>query len=398
MLSEYEYLATNRTESMFEEDVQVNIGLLRESISKSRIAIIGAAGSVGFSMVKAILPFHPRGVALLDISENNLVEVVRDLRSSVDIVIPENFVTLPIAMGSHEYSRFFAESKPFDYILNLSAIKHVRSEKDVYSLKRMIDTNVLFLNDFLESLPYQVQKFFSVSSDKATNPANLMGATKMAMEKMLLHSQRHPFSTARFANVAFSDGSLPYGFLKRIEKRQPISAPNDVKRYFISHKEAGQICLLSCILGENGDIYFPNLKEGLDEKPFSRIAVALLEKLGYEPYECSSEQEAKQKMEVLLPKKKWPCYFFESDTTGEKDYEEFYGPGEVIDLGKYLRVGIVKQSPAKEGGKAVHEFIRFARQAALDPTVQKTDYVRELKKIVPTLNHRELGKNLDQKM
>jgi FlaA1/EpsC-like NDP-sugar epimerase len=398
MLSEYEYLATNRHASFLSEDIENNRELLRKNICNSRIAVIGAAGSVGFAVVKALLQFNPRGIALIDISENNLVEVVRDIRSSANIVIPEDFAALPIAMGSPEFSRFFVESKPFDYIFNLCAIKHVRSEKDIYSLKRMIDTNILFLNDFLKSLSYPIRKFFSVSSDKATNPANLMGASKMAMEKILLHSQKHPFSTARFANVAFSDGSLPFGFLKRIEKRQPISAPNDVKRYFISHEEAGQICLLSCILGENGDVYFPHLKEGLDEITFSEIAVTLLEKLGYEPYECDSEEQAKREMDVLTAKKKWPCYFFKSDTTGEKDFEEFYGPEEIVDFMKYLHIGIIKQSPAKEDEKAIREFVCFASRAALDPAVTKADYVREIKSIVPTLHHKELGKNLDQKM
>jgi FlaA1/EpsC-like NDP-sugar epimerase len=398
MFSDYEYLATGRKESLFAKDVETNRRLLEENIRGSRVAVIGAAGSIGFSVVKNLLRFNPKGIALIDLSENNLVEVVRDLRSSENITVPEDFTALPIGVGSTECTRFFRESEPFDYILNLSAIKHVRSEKNIYCLVRMVDTNVLFIIDFLESIPYNFRKFFSVSSDKATNPANLMGASKIVMEKVLLHLQKQIFSTARFANVAFSDGSLPYGFLKRIEKRQPISAPRDVKRYFISHEEAGQICLLSCILGENGDIYFPELKKNTDEKTFSEIALNLLVYLGYEPYQCSSEDEAKHRTKELLIEKKWPCYFFDSDTSGEKPHEEFYDENEVLDLDKYKQIGVIKHSVNDVDKKEIMEFIRFAQLAKTDSFVQKSDYVREFKKVVPGLKHIETGKNLDQKM
>jgi FlaA1/EpsC-like NDP-sugar epimerase len=398
MLSEYESLATNRTSSMFEEDVQNNIQFLWERICNSRVAIIGAAGSIGFSVVKSIFRFKPAGLALIDISENNLVEVVRDCRSSADVVVPDEFTVLPVGLGSVEFSRFFRESNPFDYILNLSAIKHVRSEKNVYCLSRMIDVNISYLAEFLEELGYSAKKFFSVSSDKAVNPANLMGASKMVMEKILLGQQKHPFSTARFANVAFSDGSLPFGFLKRIEKRQPISSPRDVKRFFISHEEAGHICLLSSILGENGDVYFPILKRDDDEKTFSEIAVILLEKIGYEAYECSSEEEARQDIEALIAQKKWPCFFFDSDTTGEKDHEEFYSADETLDLESYKHIGVIKHSGNDIDKKVVAEFLRFVKEAKSNNAVKKSDYVEEFRKVVPTLRHVETGKSLDQKM
>ncbi len=383
---------------MFDEDVRDNLQPLKERICNSRVAIIGAAGSIGFSVVKNILRFKPAGMALIDISENNLVEVVRDCRSSSDLIVPDEFTVLPVGLGSTEFLRFFNESKPFDYILNLSAIKHVRSEKNIYCLIRMIDTNVNYMAEFLDKLGYGVKKFFSVSSDKAVNPASLMGASKMVMEKILLNQNKHPFSTARFANVAFSDGSLPFAFLKRIEKRQPISSPRDVRRFFISHAEAGHICLLSSMLGENGDVYFPALKQGSDEKTFSEIAVKLLEKLGYEAYECSSEQEARQDVEALIAKKKWPCFFFDSDTTGEKDYEEFYGVDELVDFDKYKNIGVIKQTSDGVNGEALDAFLRFVKDAKSNSGIKKSDYVKEFEKIVPTLTHVETGKNLDQKM
>jgi len=398
MLSDYESLVTNRTSSMFDEDVQNNLPLLRECICNSRVAIIGAAGSIGFSVVKSILRFRPAGMSLIDISENNLVEVVRDCRSSRGLTVPDEFTVLPIGLGSVEFLRFFNESKPFDYVLNLSAIKHVRSEKDIYSLIRMIDTNVNYMADFLEGLEYRVKKFFSVSSDKAVNPASLMGASKMVMEKILLNQRKHPFSTARFANVAFSDGSLPFAFLRRIEKKQPISSPRDVRRFFISHEEAGGICLLSSMLGENGDVYFPALKQGCDERTFAEIAVKLLEKLGYAAHECSSEEEARQDAEALIARKKWPCFFFDSDTTGEKDYEEFYTETELVDFNRYKNIGIIKQTFNDVSPEILAAFLQFVKNAKSDRGIKKSDYVKEFQKIVPTLAHIETGKNLDQKM
>ena len=398
MVSDYEKIVTRRDRSLFIDDFTVNYRALEEAIRGSRIAVIGAAGSIGAAVVKAMLQFVPKAISLIDLSENNLVELVRDLRSSKGIRVPEDFATLPIGLWTTEFGRYFQDSPRFDYFLNLSAMKHVRSEKNIHCLMRMLDTNVVFLRDFLWHNPYRFQKVFSVSSDKAANPANLMGASKMIMEKVLLvHADEQPFSTARFANVAFSDGSLPYGFLRRIDKRQPISAPNDVRRYFISHQEAGELCVLACMLGENCDVFFPKLTGGKDEKTFSQIAVDLLEALGYEPIECGSEEEAKDLADELIPQRKWPCYFFKSDTTGEKEYEEFYVEGERLDMDRFQRIGVTKRSPLTDT-EPIDAFIRFCRNAKSNPYVTKEDYVQAMLKVVPTLQHAETGRNLDQKM
>jgi FlaA1/EpsC-like NDP-sugar epimerase len=397
-IHEYEAIVICRSASLFASTIEERRSMLEDRINGSRVAVVGAAGSIGAAVVKTILQYGPAAISLVDLSENNLVEVVRDLRSTDGIKLPEDFASLPIGLGSTEFDRYLADSKPFDYFLNLSAMKHVRSEKDIYCLMRMIDTNVVFLYDFLRHNPYRFRKVFSVSSDKAANPANLMGASKMVMEQVLLaRANEQPFSTARFANVAFSDGSLPYGFLRRIEKRQPISAPNDVRRYFISHQEAGELCVLSCMLGENCDVFFPKLTGGKDEKTFSQIAVDLLEALGYEPVECSSEEEAKSRTEELILQKRWPCYFFKSDTTGEKDHEEFYVEGERLDMDRFANIGVTKREPLRVAGP-VEEFIEFCRGAKIDPNITKEDYVRAMLKIVPTLRHVETGRNLDQKM
>lgn len=394
----FERIVTGRTESLFGEDIRASHTELLDALRNSRIAVVGAAGSIGSAVVRVLLRFRPAALSLIDLSENNLVEIVRDLRSEESLRVPDEFVTMPIGMGSVEFVRYFAEEKLFDYFLNLSAIKHVRSERNIYCLMRMMDTNVVFLHDFLAGNPYAFKKVFSVSSDKAANPANLMGASKMAMENSLLsRSDTQPFSTARFANVAFSDGSLPFGFLQRINKHQPISAPRDVRRYFISHQEAGELCVLSCALGRNREVFFPKLAEGRDEKTFAEIAQHLLQALGFEPVACASEQEAKVRASELIAKKQWPCFFFASDTTGEKEFEEFYTPDETLDLNRFRQIGVIQQPPWSHHAQ-LEEFADFARKAKTAARITKADYVREIRKIVPTLQHQETGKNLDQKM
>ena len=398
ILADYEKVATGRERSLFAGDLDDHRADISERLKGSRVAVVGAAGSIGFSTVRAILEFSPQTMALFDLDENGLVEVIRELRSSPAIRPPDELVELPIGLGSSEFARYFSDQEPFDFILNLSALKHVRSEKDVYSLIRMVDTNVLFLNDFVRNLPRPCRNFFSVSSDKAVNPGSLMGATKMVMERVLLsHADVQHYSSARFANVAFSNGSLPFGLLQRLQKRQPLAAPKDVRRYFISHEEAGHLCLLSSILGENGDVFFPKL-EGLTEKTFPEIAVELLSMLGYEAFECGTEDEARASIEELLPRKKWPCLFTSSDTSGEKPFEEFYGEGDSLELNRFHCVGVVKQTVNGVDTAATDEFIRFARTAKSRPDVSKTDYVAALERVIPSLEHIHSEKSLDEKM
>ena len=411
-----------RSKSLLDEDMAANRGAVRDAVAGARILVIGAAGSIGCAFVKQLIPYRPGALHLVDISENNLVEVVRDLRSAPPaLALPDDFRTFPVAMGSEEFERMLGDRGDYDYVVNFSALKHVRSEKDPFSLMRMYNTNVLYVKRLLEALAGTgVRKHFSVSSDKAANPANVMGATKIFMERILLaYSERVAFSTARFANVAFSDGSLLHGFLQRLAKRQPFAAPYDVKRYFISHEEAGQLCLLACFLGENRDIYFPKLDEGSDLLTFSEIAVLVLEACGLEPDLCASEDEAKEKAELIrdrapiispmsfqspqnaknkdLTPGKWPCYFFASDTTGEKPYEEFYTAADRVDLERYRNVGVISQPPWTDMARierALAAFEAIRRGAAW----RKEDMVEAIRIIVPELAHEETGRNLDQKM
>lgn len=393
-----ESLATRREGSLFVADVEKNRDVLTESLAGCRIAIVGAAGSIGRAVLGSLLPFGPRSVALLDLDENGLVEIVRDLRSMRSARVPRELEVLPIGLGSRECQRYFEESLPFDYIVNLAAMKHVRSEKDVYSLARMIDTNVAALESLLSELPYACRKVFSVSSDKAVRPANLMGASKRIMEGVLLrHSGHQAVSTARFANVAFSNGSLPAGFLMRLQKRQPLAAPTDVERHFLSHEEAGQLCLLSVVCAANREVYVPK-REGLTAVLMDDLAASLLRSMGYEPYRCASEQEARERVEELIARRKWPCHFAPSDTTGEKPVEEFSEGCEIVDCDRYQQIGVIEGGAGSLDAGALNGFLEFVRRAGGDARVSKRDYVREVQRVVPTLQHEELDRSLDEKM
>ncbi|HMG66779.1 MAG TPA: UDP-N-acetylglucosamine 4,6-dehydratase, partial [Chitinophagaceae bacterium] len=314
-----------RERELFEEDILQYDKEIKEIISSSSFLVIGGAGSIGQAVTKEIFKRNPRKLHVVDISENNLVELLRDIRSSSGY-ISGDFQTFSLDAGSVEYEAFIRADGRYDYVLNLSALKHVRSEKDPYTLMRMINVNVLNTEKtLLHSIQNDSKKYFCVSSDKATNPVNMMGASKRIMEMFLMYrSNEINISTARFANVAFSDGSLLYSFNQRIQKRQPIVAPNDIRRYFITPKEAGELCLMSCLFGENRDIFFPKMTKDLHLVSFADIAVKYLRAIGYEPFICTDEEESREFANTLPQKNYWPCFFTVSDTTGEKDFEEFY--------------------------------------------------------------------------
>ncbi|MDF1877759.1 UDP-N-acetylglucosamine 4,6-dehydratase, partial [Sulfurimonas sp. SAG-AH-194-L11] len=328
-------LFTNDLSTLDEEIVQI--------VSQSSFLVLGGAGSIGQAVTKEIFKRQPKKLHVVDISENNMVELVRDIRSSYGYIDGE-FATYALDIGSLEYDAFIQADGKYDYILNLSALKHVRSEKDPFTLMRMIDTNIFNTDKTIkQSIENGVKKYFCVSTDKAANPVNMMGASKRIME-MFVHrnSLNMEVSMARFANVAFSDGSLLHGFNQRIEKRQPIVAPNDIKRYFVTPQESGELCLMSCIFGENRDIFFPKLSAELNLISFADIAVKYLKEKGYEPYLCKSEDEARALVHTLPKEGKWPCLFTVSDTTGEKDFEEFFTENETLDMDRFQNLGIIK--------------------------------------------------------
>ena len=387
-----------RNDPMFTSDFENSFTELSESVRQSKFLVIGAAGSIGQAVTKEIFSLGPRVLHAVDISENNMVELVRDIRSTKGYS-DGDFRTFALDCGTDIFESFVNAEGPYDYILNLSALKHVRSEKDPFTLMRMIDVNILNTIKTIDiAKKNNSKKYFCVSTDKAANPVNMMGASKRIMEMFLMkESQNISLSTARFANVAFSDGSLLHGFNQRFIKRQPFSAPSDVRRYFVTPKESGQLCLMSCILGSNRDIFFPKLSEDLDLTTFSSIAIKYLNEMGYEPYECSSEKEARDRMNELIKIKKWPCYFFKSDTTGEKDFEEFYTNDEEKDLKKFMAIGIVKNK-INYSKDNLDAFLREIQLIRNSNTWDKKIIVDIFNKLLPNFDHVETGKYLDQKM
>ena len=387
-----------RDQELFTKDISNHELELKSIVSDSRFLVIGGAGSIGQAVTKEIFKRNPKKLHVVDISENNMVELVRDIRSSYGY-IDGDFQTFALDIGSLEYDAFIQADGEYDYVLNLSALKHVRSEKDPYTLMRMIEVNVFNTDKTIQqSLDKGVKKYFCVSTDKAANPVNMMGASKRIMEMFLMRRSKDiNISTARFANVAFSDGSLLHGFNQRIQKLQPIVAPNDIKRYFVIPKESGELCLMSCIFGENRDVFFPKLSESLHLITFADIAVRYLKELGYEPYLCESEDEARELIKTLPQQGKWPCLFTSSDTTGEKDFEEFFTENEILDMDRFDNLGVIKNE-FRINDELLNLFSSRTQELKSNKAWSKEDIVELFFKMIPDFGHRETGKYLDAKM
>lgn len=387
-----------RAEPLFDADLLRLKSELLDMVRGSRFLVIGGAGSIGQAVTREIFKRDPAVLHVVDISENNMVELVRDIRSTIGYGSGD-FRTFAIDCGSREFEAFFAVEGPYDYVLNLSALKHVRSEKDPFTLMRMVDVNVFNTVKTLQmARDGGARKYFCVSTDKAANPVNIMGASKRIMELFLMReSLAQSISMARFANVAFSDGSLLHGFNQRFARRQPISAPNDVRRYFVTPQESGELCLLSCLLGGNRDILFPKLSEKLHLITFSEIARRYLQRLGYETYECANEDEARDRAEALIANKLWPCYFFKSDTTGEKDFEEFFTDKEDLDMTCFESVGVIRNQPVFVA-RTLNRFSAGVAALRQQPTWTKADIVKLFFEMLPDFAHLETGKYLDERM
>lgn len=388
----------DRESEIFEKDIAIHEKELVSIVQKSSFLVIGGAGSIGQAVTKEIFKRNPLKLHVVDISENNMVELVRDLRSSYGY-IDGDFQTFALDIGSIEYDVFINSDGQYDYVLNLSALKHVRSEKDPFTLMRMIDVNIFNTEKTLQqSIKNGTKKYFCVSTDKAANPVNMMGASKRIMEMYLMRKSKEiKISTARFANVAFSDGSLLHGFNQRIIKKQPIVAPNDIKRYFVTPKESGELCLMSCVFGENRDVFFPKLSQNLHLITFADIAVKYLAELGYEAYECKTEQEARDNADSLIEQKKWPCLFTVSDTTGEKDFEEFFTDNEVLDMERFENLGVIKNEANFDKIKLEIFSERIAKIKS-NKSWNKEEIVDLFYYMIPNFGHKETGKYLDSKM
>lgn len=390
---------TNRPRSMFLRDIENNRETLAGKIGGKSVLVIGGAGSIGSSFIKAVLPFKPSSLVVADINENALAELTRDLRATKGMFVPGDYIPYPMDFASPVFEKMFRRRGGFDIVANFSAHKHVRSEKDIYSVEALIQNNVLHAGLLLDLLAeFPPEEYFCVSTDKAANPVNIMGASKRIMEDVIFsYSDRFPVKTARFANVAFSNGSLPAGFLARIQKLQPISAPSDVRRYFVSPEESGQICLLACLLGKNREIFFPRLEEA-QMMTFDKIADALLQEYGYRALRCESDGEALDKARALKAgSRDYPVHYSASDTSGEKAYEEFYTEGETVDLKRFDALGVVtgKEIPDQERVQALLDELNrvFGGQQ-----ITKEDVVSVIKAYLPNFEHIETGKSLDGKM
>ena len=390
---------TKREKSMFLTDIEVNCEKLMEKIKGKSVLVIGGAGSIGSSFIKAILSFKPKTLVVVDINENGLAELTRDLRSTKGMYVPEDYVPYPMSFASSVFEKMFRSRGGFDIVANFSAHKHVRSEKDIYSVEALLQNNVLQAKKLLDLLAeFPPEEYFCVSTDKAANPVNIMGASKRIMEDVIFaYSDKFPVKTARFANVAFSNGSLPAGFIARLQKLQPISAPADVKRYFVSPEESGQICMLSCMLGKNREIFFPRLEEA-QMMTFDKIATAFLEENGYEVLECASDAEAVEKaVELRKGSKKYPVHYSGSNTSGEKAFEEFYTDSEKVDFVRLQALGIVTGKQIPDVSRIETLFAKLNAVFAKENTT-KEDVVKIMAEYLPNFEHIETGKSLDSKM
>ena len=395
---------TKRPKSMFAPDIEANEETLFNEIKDKKVCVIGGAGSIGSSFIKAILRFEPKSVVVVDLNENGLAELVRDVRSTDGLYVPEEFRCYTLNFADPIFERIFHEENGFDIVANFSAHKHVRSEKDRYSVQALIENNDIKAKKLMDLLSvYPPKHFFCVSTDKAANPVNIMGPSKRIMEDLVMaYNKIFKVTTARFANVAFSNGSLPDGWIHRLQKKQPLAAPSDVKRYFVSPEESGQICMLACILGKPGEVFFPKLGED-QMLTFSAICDDFVKAEGFDKELCESDEEAKVKasnlkLETLKPETvKYPVRFFTSDTTGEKAYEEFYVPGEKIDMQRFQALGVVEQTTRHDMSE-VNTFFKDLETLFQKEDFTKAQVVEIIKKFIPNFEHEEKGKNLDQKM
>lgn len=387
-----------RHEPLFGDDLHELNFKMAELVSESKFLVLGGAGSIGQAVAKEIFKKNPRKLHIVDISENNLVELVRDIRSSIGY-IDGNFETFALDIGSLEYDCFIEADGEYDYVLNLSAMKHVRSERDPFTLMRMIDVNIFNTNKTLQqSIDSGIKKYFCVSTDKAANPINMMGGSKRIMEMFLMRqSEKLEISTARFANVAFSDGSLLHGFNQRIDKSQPITAPTDIKRYFLTSREAGQLCLLSCMFGENRDIFFPKINKNFQLVSLSKIAERYVISRGFQPYFCKNEHEARELSGSLPAKGLWPCLFEASNTTGEKDFEEFHTSGEKLDLQRFTNIGVIKNDLSYDS-VLLDSFNSSIHDLKQNRVWKKEQLVKLFENLMPHFQHKDIGKHLDNKM
>jgi nucleoside-diphosphate-sugar epimerase len=395
-------IVTGRTNSLFASDLEASRDRVLAKVRDRRILVIGGGGSIGAATVRIILDYQPSALHIVDHNENYLAELVRELRGRSAGIPDIDFRALPLDYGGPVMERFLADSPPYDVVLNFAALKHVRSEKDIYSVLQMFDTNVVghlrfkrWLADHRHGATY-----FAVSTDKAANPVSLMGASKRLMEDLIFDvaaASSQSTTSARFANVAFSNGSLLQGFGYRLAKRQPLAVPRDTRRYFISHQEAGELCLLATCRIPDGHIAVPRVDATLQLQLLEDIACACLDYWGLSAERYVDEAQARNDVERLAREDRWPLLLTPLDTGGEKPFEEFVGAGEsAIDCG-LLNVSALRHIPGAAAGQKLFEQIaRWVDEP--DSAIAKAKFVSVISAALPNFRHSQSEQNLDQRL
>ncbi len=407
--------ATGRHADLCAADVQGLKTRLLEQVKGRRVLVVGGAGSIGSATIMQLLPLRPRALTVLDTNENNLAELLRTIRSA-DQPFDGDLLVQPLDYGSPLATRFLAGQPPYDLVMSFAALKHVRSERDEWSLTRMLEVNLCKADRFLAAIRkhgHGQGGVFFVSTDKAADPVSLMGASKRAMELLLwAHCEAgapaslldggvappaRRMTTARFANVAFSDGSLPWGFLQRLEKQQPLACPGDVRRYLVTPIEAGQICLIGALICPHRHMVIPRLNPDRDLVRFTDIAAATLRDHGLAPVWFKDPEQARRAVLEEKSQGRYPVLVTQSDTSGEKEVEQFVGADEVaIDIGLE---GVQAVAAGRVDIGALTEVLSVIDRAATGAeALAKMDLVAALKRLVPELDHRDTGKSLDKKM
>jgi FlaA1/EpsC-like NDP-sugar epimerase len=387
---------TRRPESLFAEDIRLNHSQLSERIDGKTVLVIGGAGTIGSSFIRALLLFKPKALCVVDTNENGLAELTRDLRSDVRYNVPADYLTYPMDFGSTVFAKMFRSRNGFEVVANFAAHKHVRSEKDRYSIEAMLETNVFKAHRLLDLMvDFRPERYFSVSTDKAANPVNVMGASKKLMEEVILaYGDLFPVTTARFANVAFSNGSLLASYSERLARLQPLVAPTDIRRYFVSPEESGHICLLAATLGKSREVLFPRLRED-QMMTFADIARAWLKGQGFEPWETQDESEARTQVQRKVEEQCYPLFLFSSNTSGEKAYEEFYTKEETTDFDRFRQLGVVTDAYHRQRDE-LGDIISHLREVLDRPDGDKELIVSAMSDLINNFSHLETGKSLDE--
>jgi FlaA1/EpsC-like NDP-sugar epimerase len=389
---------TSRQESFFESDVKLHFEAISSAIKGKKIALFGAAGFIATQTLKSALAFSPREIVLIDVNENSLTDLIRTLRNdfqsnSLPVITPVLAdVTSPRSLEIHR------AHSDIELIWNFAAVKHVRSERDPISLFRMFDVNILGMKAIrdIADKSEKLESLFSVSTDKAANPVSFMGASKRIMEQVLFSGTEVSTTSARFANVAFSSGSLLESWLKRIPAMQPVPVPKETRRYFVSPIESGQLCLLAATVGTSGKVTVPNLDPKDDLVDLAESLERILVSLKLTPVYFEDEEQAKHEAPRLSSQGKQAVLLTSRDTSGEKPFEEFVGKGEVLSSLCNSLSEVASPTPLAEKVTEMLSSLNDLKFQNIDTSLNTFEKIVEI--LVPQFKHEASTKSLDNRL